>query len=803
MFARARRSLIGSLLLLASVWLLFRWWHTSQTPLAAATVGLSWYGQPHSRLASPRAARAVDVALHGTVRTLQGEPVSAALVCAKCITCPSLPLDGLTCAQSSSTGEYTFSTLGIGGFRVTATAEGYAPEISDDPIVLTAEERHGRFDIVLRSPGVEFSGTVIDAYGGPVADAIVHVLQREPNHAALVVRTQEDGHFVAWVRPAPTALAAEAPGYARSNTLLRTAPAKDISLTLIPSSGVRGLVVSAVDDTPLADVIVRAEPTSPMPARQATSDPTGHFEISALAAGQYVLVAQGPHVHGTSSEPVELRLGDMPDIVLTVRPARSVRGRVIQRSTEQPCTHGHAMLMDLANDATSGAINVGSTIVPIQSDGSVAFDGIRPSQYRVRVLCDKHRLADGPEMLTVGDKDLDELVWRVQQSPRIEVHVVDESNRDVGHAGFALAPPPTPGESERVRIQYKADAQGRATIQEPYEPGSYILYPMPGHQGEPVPFELRDDTDRASVTLKLVGRGTIVVHVSDGAGNAVDDVTVRAQADAPTVGGPPEGGTSTAGVPLEKGTFRIGPLGTGRYTVCVEDEANPPSLAGDGHAFDLIGGGLIETHVVLDRSASISGKVQDANGELLADVWVTALSMGTGYADRQIMQPLLHSIGRGAPRVLTTPDGRFTLGKLQSRGTYALRADDPHGTSKLIQDVRPGREVVVTLPSAGALGGTAMTHDGRTVQSFELTLAYPDEQRSRQYTVAVDKDRWRVSDVNPGTIQLSASDATTGLVAGQQVTLGSGEKQLELSLLFSGAPQAMAEVETHEESRSP
>jgi len=116
------------------------------------------------------------------------------------------------------------------------------------------------------------------------------------------------------------------------------------------------------------------------PDGEATSAEDGGFQVERLAAGRYELEVRAAHGYGTSPGSIALAIAEHADgIVIPLRPALQVVGRVLISPTNQPCEDGSAALSDPEHarelSGSSGA------------DGTVRFDGVLPGTYDLTVTC--------------------------------------------------------------------------------------------------------------------------------------------------------------------------------------------------------------------------------------------------------------------------------------------------------------------------------------------------------------------------------------------------------------------------------
>jgi hypothetical protein len=336
----------------------------------------------------------LPASLAGSVRAKKGEPIAGARVCASDLALEAMSAPAPTCVDTDEKGAYRVAGLAPGGYALTAEAKGFIPSAEDGKrIVLGSGESKSGIDILLEEGGAKLAGIVLDATGGPIPGATVRVTRVTPPARSLGVISDRDGRFALWVTPGPITIVGEAFGYA-SARLLRTAPSSAVVLTLTPGSNISGDVVTTSDETPVANVVVRAVPAggwaSPMHP-SGTSNADGAFTVHGLEPGEYSLVAEGVGWRGASSSPLAIGLAESLDHVrLHVSPAVFVSGKVVLRSSGEPCQQGSVTLGPTAPwvtspfDPPSGSGETTVSNVPTMVAFAVGSSTARTSPSRTR-----------------------------------------------------------------------------------------------------------------------------------------------------------------------------------------------------------------------------------------------------------------------------------------------------------------------------------------------------------------------------------------------------------------------------------
>lgn len=241
----------------------------------------------------------------GRVRAPDGQPIAGALVFAESATGLAAPRvdplrDGAT---TGADGEFVLDSVPLGSHRFTARHPGWAPGSSAPVLVDGTTER--RVDITLE-PGAALAGTVVDAGGQPVENALVRVSQAGQGGfrpRAWEATADQAGRFTLTGLPrarlraeARSALAASQP----VDVDLRRPPHRaELQLRLAVDGVIAGHVVDPAGE-PLAEVQVVALPdlgtaasAEGLAGRTAVdvTDAGGGFRLGGLAPGEYQLRA--------------------------------------------------------------------------------------------------------------------------------------------------------------------------------------------------------------------------------------------------------------------------------------------------------------------------------------------------------------------------------------------------------------------------------------------------------------------------------------------------------------------------------
>ncbi|MGA2093459.1 MAG: carboxypeptidase regulatory-like domain-containing protein [Sedimentisphaerales bacterium] len=210
------------------------------------------------------------------------------------------------------------------------------------------------------SPGIEFSGKVVDPNRKPIAGARVGVNLRVSNYGASfdndVVVTDQEGRYEYKAIPEGQkySVSARADGYGESYTQVDADDAVNNRLEITPLTlkaaalSISGIVVD-VNDKPMANVEVSVNGQGQQFRRGAT-DGHGKFTIDKLCEGQ-VQVSANVRSIGSGSMPmygnVSAKAGDT-DVKVVVGPP-------MPDMANQPSGTLEVVIMDDANEAVAGA----------------------------------------------------------------------------------------------------------------------------------------------------------------------------------------------------------------------------------------------------------------------------------------------------------------------------------------------------------------------------------------------------------------------------------------------------------------
>ena len=148
--------------------------------------------------------------------------------------------------------------------------------------------------------------------------------------------------------------------------------------------------------------------------------------------------------------------------------------------------------------------------------------------------------------------------------------------------------------------------------------------------------------------------------------------------------------------------FRVSPLEAGDYEIEAFDGVNVPARGSgpSGATIAVPREGIVSAEAVVDRRATLEGRVVDAGGApVKASVRVACESTGAERDLRRMAVLLGAGVKRGP--VETGPDGHFAIGGVarDARCTVHAQAATAAGSTP---EVRPGEQAVITVKPASS-----------------------------------------------------------------------------------------------------
>jgi protocatechuate 3,4-dioxygenase beta subunit len=407
-------------------------------------------------------------------------------------------------AATGPDGTFVLRELGPGTHRIRARFSTLKVQTLEPPLVVVPGQPLPELEIRFE-PGRVVRGSVVDAEGRPVPDALVMVA----DEALAAVRTGPDGQF-----------AVEAPFDQTQLRVIRFEPMlverrsvpKDatepieIRLPLGPRGGLQAKLLALPARAPVAGAIVRLEPMDP----PGSADPTalerrrvagrfvpataGMLEVIELPAGRAMLALEAPGFapHRVEVEiPPNARL-DLGTILL--EPGACFAGRVVD-PLGRPIA-GAAVHLGRELD-----FNLPGFAPTLRSDASGEFvvHGVGPQSRELYVRAPGH--ATGAHSIAIPEELLcdDPVPIVLPRGARLQVRVEDPGGREAGLVTVLLR-----RQAATLAVGFTAD-DGRVMFDH-LRPGKYELH-LPQHRDQPVLIELPPDAQQIDTVVEIEREG--------------------------------------------------------------------------------------------------------------------------------------------------------------------------------------------------------------------------------------------------------------------------------------------------------
>lgn len=716
------------------------WWKSKSDTPATPAMTQPKTGSGSSATAKPSPAATGSLAI--TVKSARGPLADAAVRIA--------PEDGdVIVVKTGADGIARATQLAAGRYAISGSATGYEPAAL--PVKELATGEAAELAITLAAGGRVLSGTVSDVSGGPIAgariDAAKFAGRVRDTTAVATTLTGPDGKYQLTVSEGQLLVAARSADYAPQSRTVEVGEAgATADFALVPGGVIEGIVRDEKTKQPVPGAIVDAERDTPAimlaesGGHHVTAGADGRFRIAGLRPGAYELGAR--HDALRSKGPTLVGIGvaeQVTDVEILIGVGPVVRGKVVD---ESQTAVANAKLLVLGgrggDDARSDA------------KGEFVIAGLAPGSYML-VGSNDQFLAAAPARVTVGDKDVDDVVVRVSRGIKLRGHVEPRQVADIsfepegpGGRGPALDRmmlrtgdgPMTTGPDGEFEIVVGA---GKATLS--------ARCPS-GDQGS---LDVDVKPAMGSVTIAVTPGGSIAGRVVDGEGKPVANATVMAmpQGDGESIN--IVNGVVTSGVQTlttGTGTYEIRGLAPGSYRLGVLDRGKPVRMPKKAPTVKLAAAEKkTGVDLVIDRpNGVIKGVVTGPDGKPLADAWVSVnqdleamLGAMPGGDDDDGPTRRTFSIeagddggggGGGFTPALTDAQGRFEIAGLP-HATFDVFAEAQAGKLRgRAEGIKPDATVNIQALGVTSVSGKVTSSAG-PVAVFSVELVGPTRaQRS-------------------------------------------------------------------------
>ncbi|MFI5297527.1 MAG: carboxypeptidase regulatory-like domain-containing protein [Polyangiales bacterium] len=683
-----------------------------------------------STVASPdqptlgRARLAPDLAsggsLSGSVLAPNGAPISGALVCADA-TSPAYVDDEIrdaTCVLSDDAGHWSIAPVVAATYTIDATAAQMHPTRFVDreggtTIPIAAGEARYNVDLTLFAGAVEVKGRVVDLAGGGIAHALVTLTGKESGRSGGEARTRCDGagNFSAWIDPGPFDANAASDGFV-TEWSAGVAPATQLEIVLAPGATIVGRVVAAETGAPVAGAKVSASPFGPegglAEAASTRSGADGRFSLDRLEAGKWRTSAEVLGALGEAAGAVRLAAGETSkEVTIVLHPGHVVAGQIVvveddSTSVTSPCVDGSISLQDLRRGRFFNASTA--------PDGHVALTLPFEGRFEVSVRC-TDAIESTPSATLIVTGDATDNTWRVRRGRAIRGVALDAAGHPLARVQVEAR------RTDRAGLAHEAffgedttGPDGRFVITG-IEPGNYSIDATTNEAKSPATQTVQVDTSGAAPEIKLVferGRSLAGLVVDeDGVGVAGLTVSVDNANLSPK-----------SAETDETGHFSVGGLDAVDHTITATREGIAVRGAGGVEPASTTvtatttSTGLVR--LVVERMAGeLRGRVVDATGHAVVGASIEVSREPSADAAERLPHPPARS----------DQDGNFVVRRLPTATlTVRARARVVGGPVAIANDVAPGSQVTLTMPTGATLSGSAVDKEGRAPESLSVSL---------------------------------------------------------------------------------
>lgn len=630
----------------------------------------------------------VGVWLSGRVSAESGKPLAGAVIT---ITSDELGMQASEVpvwAITNSLGEWRTRLL-PNTYVMAIAARGFLPEIRAEIIVGNEEPR--ALNIVLRAGGSLVRGTVTDAGGGPISGARI-TARAEPSTGVTTI-SNTDGVYELTLAQGIFPVTVSHEDYVeQQSTVILGESHVDKNFVLVPGAVVRGRVVAADTDLPIADAHVHGRSTRPDGdwAGVTTSDDHGEFTLRGVGSGRIELRATAIGYASTQGKVVTVDVAERVETHVVVNRAFTIHGRVVLKGNPT------VALRDVAVRASPVYSEPAPrTLAPTDAQGRFAIVGVRPGFYEL--------VTSGAPAINLG----------YYEGQGIEVVDCDLEGAvielDPGVCVSGRLNPPTRG---RVRIvpQYpsyswreeevETDDTGRFVIEHVRSVVCTVVARTDDGRVGSTDTDLTTKTKVDDLVIRLETLATLTGSVVDARGCGVGNVDVSIGREGAIDPRDPRTISSSAG------TFQLDGVPAGKLSLIAGAvaESEDDIRGARSRPFDISGAHMTGVTITVQRGNQLLRGVVVRDGQPVAYARVTARREDE-HTTKQ---------------ATTAADGTFQIGPLLD-GTYSLVARDPRDTARAeATNVQPDNWTTLELTANATLSGR-VTSAGIGLRIFDVS----------------------------------------------------------------------------------
>lgn len=560
-----------------------------------------------------------------------------------------------------------------------------------------------------------------------------------------------------------------------------------IDFALTPESVIPGRVVIAGTGEPAAEIIIVANSVEWgwVKGNTSWSRSDGRFEITGLRPGRYGLHAYDRQFEGAPPESVAVgALERAREVVIEMHPripdrqksdGPVVRGRVVIDKTGAPCKEG-----------TVAFKGEGYRTASINGEGQIELQ-VTPGEYEVAVTCRGAISEETYPRLTVADRDLDGLEWRVRAASLVTIRgtVVDRSGDPISQV-MILSRRANEGRSEQAMTESDEDGQFeiKGCIPGVYSVTASINYVQTASLSVTLAANMETESIRFIFERQARIRGLVV----DERGAPVAGVNAQFFRH--------HGEQISWDVSNDAGEINIRNLKPGRYSFQFSQSLVGPidaRVQRDGRwmqsGLDLAPGELAEIGVTVALSAAdgeIRGTVIDAKaipieGAVVALIEENFWISPDDFASSRLLSPSTEGNSWGRTNAL----GAFKLIGLPP-GAYLLRATRPGRGETIRRGVATGSEVTVEISEGGTLSGAVIFAELGPPSSFEITASNATGY-ARSERFLHTHGEWALHELPEGDYELTAKGRQGAGRSSAKVSAGEEKSGIAIQLRANGA----------------